>query len=1146
MNHQPYRLTRTCPTQTVYAASLVWIVFLIYTFALSDNGIGQEIRLGPWQISLDGGESFQPIEVPGTVEDQIDVHFDGTSIYQTTIQPFQFREHQRVFIRFAGVATAARVYLNNTFVGEHLGAWTPFTIDLTTAIQQATDTNHDVRPTTPGDGWQLRVEVDEKVGHNTQGFLPVITHHFGGIWQPVRIWTSRTPNHLLADAARVEWLGTDRARIEVPVSGPTDADLRFAIRLRKQALPTSANSTRDVEMTSDQREWQAAQILTSSMNAIADRQLMACNQSVFAERLYSAEIELPFATEAWSNDSPHLYEFAIELMDDQSSASSFPTEDKNQTEVADHVILTSGRRTIDIQGDRFLLNDQPIIFRGLLNWGYSPRSVAPLLDEEWMRDEIEFARQRGFNLMKFCLWIPPKRYLELCDELGMMAWIEYPTWHPRLDGKHLDELRQEYTEFFQFDRNHPSVMLRSLTCETGPSAELAVIQALYDLCKQYVPGAIVVDDSSWISWNRVYDFFDDHPYGNNHTWVATLTRLRNYIAERDTKPLVLGEAIAADSWTVPNQGLLQLATESPAHGPWFVADNLRWTETMQQLAAHRSRKFSPDLLLPSSLHYGMLMRKYQIETYRREVPYGGYVVSVIRDFPKAAMGLIDFQEQPKQPPTDWKFQQDSMLLLETEQDRRSFFANQDVALVFQLATPGKSLSPESASISVSVQGPAAQPRAFEVNDVHLRDEYRASGTLEWLPPAVQRPQRLEIHAAYPVGESAIDPIENTWPVWVFPALPDHPYAGLHIHDSASELAELMNANDVRLNPRFSTELSHQHVVLTRRLDRELLSFMERGGKVWLVPDGSEGSLPVTDHWFLRGSVAALPGNEAWLNEFDADPSELGSFESFCRELQHFDLAGPVVSNMDHYLQRTDPLLLLWDNHDRRDVLTHGLVFSIDVGDAGHLFVSTLRLWGNTNAAGQWLGYQFFRQLVSSPAPLTALAERMDNLAQFKAELERKILALHHRTWRFQPDPSVHGKEHAWFAVDFDDDAWGSIRVDRHWEGQGYSDLDGWGWYRLTVEIPEDWIATKTYLNFTGIDDYADIFVNGELVGTAGNIETKQTAFDERLSFDISRFVGPGRQLQITVAVYDWFGAGGIFRPVTLSTEPLNEAPPILK
>ena len=38
-----------------------------------------------------------------------------------------------------------------------------------------------------------------------------------------------------------------------------------------------------------------------------------------------------------------------------------------------------------------------------------------------------------------------------------------------------------------------------------------------------------------------------------------------------------------------------------------------------------------------SLRYAWLMRKYQIEAYRREVPNGGYVISVMRDFPLASM-----------------------------------------------------------------------------------------------------------------------------------------------------------------------------------------------------------------------------------------------------------------------------------------------------------------------------------------------------------------------------------------------------------------------------------------------------------------------------------------------------------------------------
>jgi hypothetical protein len=254
-----------------------------------------------------------------------------------------------------------------------------------------------------------------------------------------------------------------------------------------------------------------------------------------------------------------------------------------------------------------------------------------------------------------------------------------------------------------------------------------------------------------------------------------------------------------------------------------------------------------------------------------------------------------------------------------------------------------------------------------------------------------------------------------------------------------------------------------------------------------------------------------------------------------------------VPRIDRFLPLIDPLLILWDNHDMREVHTHGLVFEMEVGEAGRLFVTSLNHVGQENAAGRWLLNQWLNHL-STPVipPRLDAATREATLARLVSELGRQSLPLHAEPWKFRPDPEQTGHTDGWFHVDWDDAKWDSIRVDAHWDGQGYGDLDKWGWYRTRVTLPNDWHSPRTYLNFTGIDDYADIYVNGQKVGTAGNIETKTTAFEERVSLDITPFVQDSRELQITVAVYDWYGAGGIFRPVTLSTTPVNQDPPILK
>jgi len=260
------------------------------------------------------------------------------------------------------------------------------------------------------------------------------------------------------------------------------------------------------------------------------------------------------------------------------------------------------------------------------------------------------------------------------------------------------------------------------------------------------------------------------------------------------------------------------------------------------------------------------------------------------------------------------------------------------------------------------------------------------------------------------------------------------------------------------------------------------------------------------------------------------------------ELQHFDLAGRVIPRIDGLVDRIAPIVVLWDNHDLSETLTHGLLFEVPVGD-GRMLVSALEHGGADSAAGQWLFQQLLDDLRRPAAPDPRGSE---NLARLNREVSRREIALEQRSWRFRPDPDTVGANEGWSQPAWDDSEWDTIRADRHWESQGHETLDGWGWYRLTVDVPADFAGQSVWLNFTGADDYYDVYVAGEKVGSGGNIERRETAFDLRASHDISRLVVPGQPLVIAVAVYDWYGAGGLFRPVSLSTAPLSDEPAFLK
>ncbi len=85
--------------------------------------------------------------------------------------------------------------------------------------------------------------------------------------------------------------------------------------------------------------------------------------------------------------------------------------------------------------------------------------------------------------------------------------------------------------------------------------------------------------------------------------------------------------------------------------------------------------------------------------------------------------------------------------------------------------------------------------------------------------------------------------------------------------------------------------------------------------------------------------------------------------------------------------------------------------------------------------------------------------------------------------------------------------WKSMSIGKHWEGLGYESLDGWAWYRIDVELDESWDQQPVHLWIEGADDFYELYCNGLFYGSVGDIPSKQTAFEERRSFEVTDCVG---------------------------------------
>lgn len=132
-------------------------------------------------------------------------------------------------------------------------------------------------------------------------------------------------------------------------------------------------------------------------------------------------------------------------------------------------------------------------------------------------------------------------------------------------------------------------------------------------------------------------------------------------------------------------------------------------------------------------------------------------------------------------------------------------------------------------------------------------------------------------------------------------------------------------------------------------------------------------------------------------------------------------------------------------------------------------------------------------------------------------------------WKFKTGDSA-----VWAKPDFNDLQWTTISTKKYWEEQGYSNYDGYAWYRKTFKLPASWkkkvrLAGGVYLKYEYADDVEEVFVNGVSVGKMGDFPPNlKIVYGKSRKFEIPahllKFNGVNL---IAVRVFDNGGDGGI-------------------
>jgi beta-galactosidase len=465
----PVRPRRNRPFKPLYANVILFFVVLLTACSqkhFAPASASAEVVAGVKEpvISLNGAwkftttpppefwrnevspDSWPAIEVPGECLMQgFKIQHDVAYPYKRKIDiPADFTG-QRMLLRFDGVYSYARVWVNGRPVRDHHGGFTSWDCDITDFVS-------------PGASAWLTVEITDRLDDISYG--SGYAHHLiGGILRDVWL-VALPPDHISHVRVETDWEpGSRAAALKIAAGaafrGVGRGRLLFSLFDRDGRRVHFTPSTMD---------------LTDSQPA--------------GEILCSIKAPLP-----WDAEHPNLY----------SLVTCLKVGRKTVQESRQRI----GFRKVEVAGNRLLVNGRPVKLRGACR-----HDVHPLLGRRTTRDldrrDVLLAREANINFIRTSHYPPSQAFLEFCDEYGIYVEEEtavcfvgthrlLPEYHkvsftqddPAFTERYLGQLR----EMVARDRNHPSVIIWSIGNENLYGTNF---QKEYDWVKEADPTRPVI------------------------------------------------------------------------------------------------------------------------------------------------------------------------------------------------------------------------------------------------------------------------------------------------------------------------------------------------------------------------------------------------------------------------------------------------------------------------------------------------------------------------------------------------------------------------------------------------------------------------------------------------------------------------------
>ncbi|MBB5213028.1 glycoside hydrolase family 2 protein [Microbulbifer hydrolyticus] len=379
--------------------------------------------------------------------------------------------HSRYRMHFESANMVAEIFVNGKKMGEHVGGYVGFDVELTEALKRG-ETN------------EILVRVSNEYDRNLIPSQKADFFLFGGLTRDV--WLQRLPEAFI-----------QRVAVTTPEVSHSSAKTQVAIEIDR------GNSSQSLDL--------GLRLLDPNKQEIhrANAPVSADSGNDTSVRIELPELKNP---QLWSPDSPHLYTVEVTLKDVEGNIQHQQSE-------------PFGYRWFEMRPNKgFFVNGERVLIRGT-HRHEEHAGIGPAMSNAQHRNDMQQIKDMGANFVRLAHYPQDPEVYRAANELGLILWDELPwcrggkggeEWEANTERLLREQIAQNY--------NHPSIAFWSLGNEmyweedfAGGGSDEEVLPYLKHLnrvtkeldpsrmttIRKYYPGAEVVDafsPSIWAGW----------------------------------------------------------------------------------------------------------------------------------------------------------------------------------------------------------------------------------------------------------------------------------------------------------------------------------------------------------------------------------------------------------------------------------------------------------------------------------------------------------------------------------------------------------------------------------------------------------------------------------------------------------------------